>query len=59
MIAARIFLEVNRVDPRQFAVNTPDGRRLDATEAGDLGGRPVVVHHGTPGASLLAPGVGR
>lgn len=55
MIAARIFLERSLVDLRQFAVNTPDGRRLDATEAGDLGGRPVVVHHGTPGSSLLAP----
>jgi pimeloyl-ACP methyl ester carboxylesterase len=38
-----------------FSVGTADGRRVDVTEAGDRGGRAVVVHHGTPGANVLAP----
>jgi pimeloyl-ACP methyl ester carboxylesterase len=37
-------------------VTTPDGRTLEVHEAGDPAGRPVVVHHGTPGAGLLYGG---
>jgi pimeloyl-ACP methyl ester carboxylesterase len=34
-------------------VATPDGRSLELHEAGDPGGLPVIVHHGTPGSGLL------
>ena len=37
----------------EHAVTTKDGRTLTAREAGDPGGVPVVVHHGTPASSLL------
>jgi len=30
------------------AVRTPDGRTLAVEDAGDPGGRPVLVHGGTP-----------
>jgi len=30
------------------AVRTPDGRTLAVEDAGDPGGRPVLVHEGTP-----------
>lgn len=33
-------------------VTTPDGRVLQVRESGDLAGRPVVVHSGTPGSRL-------
>jgi hypothetical protein len=32
----------------QRTVRTPDGRTLAIEEAGDPGGRPVLVHNGTP-----------
>ncbi len=35
-------------------VRTGSGRRLDVVEAGDPRGRPIVVHHGTPGCKNLA-----
>ncbi len=31
----------------------PDGRALEVHEAGDPGGLPVIIHHGTPGSGLL------
>jgi pimeloyl-ACP methyl ester carboxylesterase len=34
-------------------VNLPDGRTLAVADAGDHGGAPVVVHHGTPGCGRL------
>jgi pimeloyl-ACP methyl ester carboxylesterase len=34
-------------------VRTEDGRRLELHEAGDPGGLPVIVHHGTPGSATL------
>jgi pimeloyl-ACP methyl ester carboxylesterase len=34
-------------------VDLPDGRRLELHEAGDPGGFPVIVHHGTPGSGVL------
>jgi pimeloyl-ACP methyl ester carboxylesterase len=33
-------------------IETPDGRILAVDEAGDPGGVPVVVHHGTPGSRV-------
>ena len=33
-------------------IETPDGRALEVHEAGDPGGLPVVVHHGTPMSGL-------
>jgi hypothetical protein len=43
----------------QRTVRTPDGRTLAIEEAGDPGGRPVLVHNGTPNSRLAAriPGV--
>jgi len=38
-------------EPRSIA--TPDGRTLAVREGGDPSGVPVLVHHGTPGSSLL------
>lgn len=35
------------------AVRTPDGRTLAVEESGDLAGRPVLVHMGTPNSRLL------
>jgi pimeloyl-ACP methyl ester carboxylesterase len=37
----------------QRAAHTPDGRTLAIEEAGDLGGRPVLVHNGTPNSRRL------
>jgi len=37
-------------------VRTRDGRALQVTQSGDLGGRPVIVHHGTPMSRLPYPG---
>ena len=37
----------------QRTVRTPDGRTLAIDEAGDLGGRPVLVHNGTPNSRTL------
>jgi pimeloyl-ACP methyl ester carboxylesterase len=34
-------------------VRTPDGRTLAVKESGDLAGRPVLVHMGTPNSRLL------
>jgi pimeloyl-ACP methyl ester carboxylesterase len=34
-------------------VDLPDGRSLELHEAGDPGGFPVLVHHGTPGSGVL------
>jgi pimeloyl-ACP methyl ester carboxylesterase len=34
-------------------VDLPDGRSLELHEAGDPGGLPVFVHHGTPGSGVL------
>ncbi|MBA2531414.1 MAG: alpha/beta hydrolase [Nocardioidaceae bacterium] len=39
---------------RETDITTPDGRRLQVYEAGEPGGEPVLVHHGTPGCGLLA-----
>jgi pimeloyl-ACP methyl ester carboxylesterase len=42
----------------QHTVRTPDGRTLAVEEAGDPGGRPVLVHGGTPNSRhLYAPNV--
>jgi pimeloyl-ACP methyl ester carboxylesterase len=42
----------------QRTVKTPDGRTLAIEEAGDPGGRPVLVHNGTPNSRhLYAPAV--
>lgn len=35
------------------AVSTPDGRTLAVSDTGDPGGRPVLVHMGTPNSRLL------
>jgi pimeloyl-ACP methyl ester carboxylesterase len=41
---------------RQRTARTPDGRTLAIEEAGDPGGRPVLVHNGTPNSRhLYAP----
>jgi pimeloyl-ACP methyl ester carboxylesterase len=37
----------------QRTVRTPDGRTLTLEEAGDPGGRPVLVHMGTPNSRHL------
>jgi pimeloyl-ACP methyl ester carboxylesterase len=34
-------------------VTLPDGRALAVVDAGDRGGMPVIVHHGTPGCGRL------
>jgi pimeloyl-ACP methyl ester carboxylesterase len=36
-------------------VETPDGRLLAVTEAGDPAGSPVFTHHGTPGSGGFEP----
>jgi pimeloyl-ACP methyl ester carboxylesterase len=36
-------------------IEIADGRKLEFVEAGDPGGVPVVVHHGTPGSAVLHP----
>ena len=36
-------------------VTTPDGRTLAVTESGDPQGKPILVHHGTPGAGSYVP----
>lgn len=36
-------------------VTTPDGRTLAVTEAGDPRGKPILVHHGTPGSGEYVP----
>ena len=42
----------------QRTARTPDGRTLAIEEAGDPGGRPVLVHNGTPNSRhLYAPAV--
>jgi len=37
----------------RWQVETPDGRTLAVEDAGDIGGRPVLVHVGTPGGRRL------
>jgi hypothetical protein len=37
----------------QRTVRIPDGRTLVIEEAGDPGGRPVLVHNGTPNSRHL------
>ena len=37
----------------QRTIKTPDGRTLAVEEAGDPGGRPVLVHNGTPNSRHL------
>jgi pimeloyl-ACP methyl ester carboxylesterase len=37
----------------EWFVETPDGRTLAVEDAGDRGGRPVLVHVGTPGGRRL------
>src|SRR5580704_15115811 len=37
----------------EWFVQTPDGRTLAVEDAGDRGGRPVMVHVGTPGGRRL------
>jgi pimeloyl-ACP methyl ester carboxylesterase len=37
----------------QHTIKTPDGRTLAIEEAGDPGGRPVLVHNGTPNSRHL------
>jgi pimeloyl-ACP methyl ester carboxylesterase len=39
----------------QRTVRTPDGRTLAVEDAGDPGGRPVLVHNGTPNSRHLYP----
>lgn len=39
---------------RQHEVRTRDDRVLRVVEAGDPGGEPVLVHHGTPSSATLA-----
>jgi pimeloyl-ACP methyl ester carboxylesterase len=36
-------------------VELPDGRVLQTSEGGDPAGVPVLVHHGSPGSSILDP----
>jgi pimeloyl-ACP methyl ester carboxylesterase len=36
-----------------IVITSGDGRALCVESAGDVGGRPVVVHHGTPGSRYL------
>jgi hypothetical protein len=44
----------------QRTVRTPDGRTLAVEDAGDPGGRPVLVHMGTPNSRhLYGPPAGR
>jgi len=38
---------------REHTIDGPGGRRLRVREDGDLGGVPVVAHHGTPGSRLI------
>jgi pimeloyl-ACP methyl ester carboxylesterase len=40
---------------RASTISTTDGRRLGVLEAGDLKGKPVVVHSGTPASKLPFP----
>ena len=40
---------------RTFAITLDDGRQLDCLEAGDPAGRPLLVHHGTPGSRVMPP----
>lgn len=37
----------------EHTLTTADGRTLVVTESGDPGGRPVLMHHGTPASGLL------
>jgi pimeloyl-ACP methyl ester carboxylesterase len=37
----------------EHAVRTPDGRTLAVEESGDLAGRPVLIHNGTPNSRRL------
>jgi pimeloyl-ACP methyl ester carboxylesterase len=37
---------------RETQVTTPDGRALQVGESGDLDGRPILTHSGTPGSRL-------
>lgn len=39
----------------EHRVRTPDGRTLQVLEDGDPGGRPVLIHNGTPNSRLLYP----
>ncbi|MGC1183729.1 MAG: alpha/beta hydrolase [Candidatus Dormiibacterota bacterium] len=41
---------------RERQVETPDGRRLDVVDTGEVAGPAVLVHHGTPGARQLFSG---
>jgi pimeloyl-ACP methyl ester carboxylesterase len=41
------------VATRDRKIETPDGRVLGVHEGGDLGGVPVVYHHGTPASGVL------
>jgi pimeloyl-ACP methyl ester carboxylesterase len=38
---------------REHDLHAPDGRVLHVTDAGPEGGRPILVHHGSPGSGLL------
>jgi hypothetical protein len=40
----------------QRTARTPDGRTLAIEEAGDPGGRPVLVHNGTPTDAAVLTG---
>lgn len=44
---------------REHVVELADGRRLGVAEFGDLGGRPVLWFHGTPGARRQVPPAAR
>ena len=35
-------------------IDAPDGRVLGVEQGGDLSGRPILVHHGTPGSRQLS-----
>jgi hypothetical protein len=43
----------DRLTSVERMVATPGGRQLRVGEAGDPKGRPVLMHHGMPGAGLL------
>lgn len=38
-----------------YTISTESGRKIQVLEAGQTDGVPVLVHHGTPGSSLLLP----
>ena len=45
--------KADKGDSVERTVRTPDGRVLAVEESGDLAGRPVLAHAGSPGSRLL------